>query len=209
MARHRIRLRFRKVDDLRWISHKDLVRAMERWFRRAGLELSMSEGFHPKPRMSFPSALAVGVAGLDEVMELELAAEYSPDDLVSRLAPLAPPGLRIVRIEALVPGTSKVQVKRATYEIPVPASRRVAAQAAIKELLSCSTHVVHRPQNDARVDVRPMLDRVELTDGTLRFSVHVTGEGTARPREILTALGLDDLEREGLLLTRTRLEIED
>ena len=60
MLRRRIRIRFRKIDDVRQISHLDLIRTMERLFRRAGLQLGMSEGFHPKPRMSFPSALNVG-----------------------------------------------------------------------------------------------------------------------------------------------------
>ena len=60
MIRQRVRIRFPKQDDLRLISHRDLMRAWERLFRRAGVALSMSEGFHPKPRMSFPSALAVG-----------------------------------------------------------------------------------------------------------------------------------------------------
>ena len=62
MVRHRVRIRFRKQDDLRWIGHRDLMRCCERWFRRAGVALRRSEGFHPKPRMSFPSALAVGIA---------------------------------------------------------------------------------------------------------------------------------------------------
>ena len=71
--RQRVRIHFQKVGDLRWISHRDLVRVFERIFRRAGLKLSMSEGFHPKARMSFPSALALGIAGQDEVMDVELA----------------------------------------------------------------------------------------------------------------------------------------
>ena len=41
----------------------------------AALKLSMTEGFHPKPRIGFPSALALGVEGLDEVVEIELAEE--------------------------------------------------------------------------------------------------------------------------------------
>ena len=54
MVRQRVRIRFRKQGDLRLIGHRDLVRCLERLFRRAGLPLGMSEGFHPKPRMSFP-----------------------------------------------------------------------------------------------------------------------------------------------------------
>ncbi len=79
MIRQRVRIRFRKEDDLRLISHRDLVRTLERLFRRAELPLGMSEGFHPKPRMSFPSALAVGIAGTDEVMELELSQQRTAD----------------------------------------------------------------------------------------------------------------------------------
>jgi radical SAM-linked protein len=66
--RLRVRIRFTKQDDLRWIGHRDLMRVWERLFRRAGVALSMTEGFHPKPRINFPSALAVGIAGMDELL---------------------------------------------------------------------------------------------------------------------------------------------
>ena len=73
MVRLRVRIRFSKQGDLRLIGHRDLMRCLERVFRRAGLALGFSQGFHPKPRMTFPLALAVGIEGLDEVMEVELA----------------------------------------------------------------------------------------------------------------------------------------
>ena len=46
MSRQRVQIRFRKHDDLRFIGHRDLLRTLERLFRRAGLKLRMSEGFH-------------------------------------------------------------------------------------------------------------------------------------------------------------------
>jgi hypothetical protein len=90
MLRQRVRVRFRKQGDLRWISHRDLVRVFERMMRRAGLRLGMSEGFIPKARMTFPSALALGVEGLDEVMEFELAEPLGAEELAQRLADQAP-----------------------------------------------------------------------------------------------------------------------
>jgi radical SAM-linked protein len=87
MIRQRIRIRFAKQDDLRWLSHRDLLRTWERLIRRAGLPLSMTEGFHPKPRMNFPSALAVGITGLDEVVELELCEERTAEELLEHLPP--------------------------------------------------------------------------------------------------------------------------
>ena len=59
-TRVRYRIRFAKSGLLRWTSHRDLARLWERLVRRAALKLSMTEGFHPKPRIGFPSALALG-----------------------------------------------------------------------------------------------------------------------------------------------------
>ena len=83
-------MRFCKQGDLRLIGHRDLMRCLERVFRRAGLPLAMSQGFHPKPRMTFPLALAVGIEGIDEVMELELAESYTAEEVLGRLSPHAP-----------------------------------------------------------------------------------------------------------------------
>ena len=92
-SRFRVRLRFSKCGDLRWIGHRDLIRLMERLFRRAQLKLSMSQGFHPKPRMSYASALAVGIEGLEEVLQLELSEEMALDTLLERLQEQSPDGL--------------------------------------------------------------------------------------------------------------------
>src|SRR6185437_7478693 len=99
MVRHRVRIRFRKEGDLRLIGHRDLARAWERIFRRAGVALRMSEGFHPKPRMVFASALAMGVIGVDEALDVELALPRSADELLAALLARLPEGLSINSID--------------------------------------------------------------------------------------------------------------
>ena len=201
-------MRFRKEGDLRLISHRDLARLLERLFRRADLPLSMSEGFHPKPRISFPAPLAVGVLGVDEVLEVELAQKLSAAEVLERLALHAPPGLAFVSAEEQAAGTRKVQVRRVTYEMPLPSERRDHARTAIESLLAASDHVVQRPDRGAQVDLRAKIDGLVLVEDRMRFHVLVTREGSARPREVLAALGLADLEQEGLYLTRTAVEVE-
>ena len=71
--------------------------------RRAGLVLRMSEGFHPKPKLTFPSALAVGIAGRAEVMELELACPADPREVETRLNAQAPPGLMVSQVQVARP----------------------------------------------------------------------------------------------------------
>src|SRR5690606_29584472 len=124
LARQRVRIRFTKQDDLRWISHRDLIRVWERLFRRAGVALSMTEGFHPKPRMNFPSALAVGIAGTDEMLEVDFAEEYTADQLRSTIAAELPPGMSVGAIEVLPAPDRKAQAKSVTFEMPIPAERQ-------------------------------------------------------------------------------------
>ena len=209
MIRQRIRIRFSKQDDLRWISHRDLLRTWERVFRRAALPLSMTEGFHPKPRMNFPSALAVGIAGLEEIVEIELCEERTAEELAVLLPTVCPPGLVIRGVELIPPGSRKPQVRSVTFELPVPEVRRPDLNERIVALLSETAHVIHREQRDAPLDIRPLVEDLQLADGVLRMRLRVQQEGSARPREVLEALAVADLEtQEGGLLTRTRVEID-
>ena len=152
MVRLRVRIRFCKQGDLRLIGHRDLMRCLERLFRRAGLTLSFSEGFHPKLRMTFPLALAVGIEGVDEVMEVELAERYEADELRRRLTPHAPPGLVFRTIEVLPDGSKKAQVASASYEVPIPRTVRGCLGRADR------TFVGFRVMAD-RTHARPRADR--------------------------------------------------
>src|SRR5438128_7836988 len=83
--RDKLRIRFRKLGDLRLISHHDLMRCFERMLRRAALPFRSTEGFNPKPRMAFALSLALGIEGLDEVVELELQEELPLEEIQERL----------------------------------------------------------------------------------------------------------------------------
>ncbi len=208
MVRRRVRIRFRKQGDLRLIGHRDLIRAWERLFRRAGVALRMSEGFHPKPRMSFPSALAMGVSGADEVLEVELANEADADDLAVALQRHAPAGLEITASELRPPGEGPSQARRVTFEFPVPCERRADLAERLIDWQSDASHAVDRGNGRKPVELGNFVERLELADGVLRMQIRVTRQGTARPRELLESLGLEDLEQRGIYLTRTAVELE-
>jgi radical SAM-linked protein len=206
-VRQRVRIRFSKQGDLRLIGHRDLARLMERLFRRAGLRLGMSEGFHPKPRMSFPSALAVGIEGLDEVMELELAEARAADELHATLSACAVPGLAFHAIDVLPEGPKKqkAQIESLTYQISIPAERQAETARLVAELWASRSCPVARP-NRAPVDPREFLDGLTVADGVLSMRFRVTREASPGPRDLLAALGLADLERQGVRLRRTAVE---
>ena len=183
------------------------MRCMERLFRRAGLPLAMSQGFHPKPQMTFPLALAVGIEGYDEVMELELTESPQADALLVRLQSQAPVGLRFLSAEELAPGVRKARAVSASYQVEVLPSRRAALEDRIQRLMAAATHPIRRPNRSASIDLRASLVELALRAGVLEMRLRTDAGGSAGPRDVLAALELEDLEREGVALSRTVVEI--
>ncbi len=208
MVRQRVRIRFCKHGDLRLIGHRDLVRTMERVFRRAELRLGMSEGFHPKPRMSFPSALALGIAGRNEVMELELAENYSDADVFGRLAAATVPGLEFLRVESLPEGSKKAQLRSSSYEMEIPPQSLPQAKSRVNDLVVAESCPVEQMRGGKTVDPCRCLEHLEIDSNMLRMRLAVLPQGGASPRDVLTALGLQDLERDGCYLTRSEVELQ-
>lgn len=192
---------------MRLIGHRDLMRCFERVFRRAGLALSFSQGFHPKPRMTFPSALAVGIEGLDEVMEVELAEQTTSEELLRCLASHSPSGLEFIAAEVLPEGSRKARVQSVCYEASIPTPQS-GLQERIDRLLSAAAWPFVRPNRTATIDLRPLIRSLSYSSGTLamRMDCEAVG-GNAGPRDVLVALGMEDLERQGARLRRTAVEV--
>jgi radical SAM-linked protein len=207
MARQRVRIRFAKQGDLRLISHRDLMRTWERLFRRAGITLAMTEGFHPKPKMMFPSALAVGIEGLNEILEIELCEPHDPAELAQTIRASAPEGLSIHAVEPLDAGR-KTRLCGMTFTVDVPAERRDEVAGRIEWLLAQDSFCVTREGRNAPIDLRPLVECLELDQhSTLTLRLRMGEDGGARPREVLSALGLADVEALGHLVRRTAVEL--
>ena len=208
MSRHRVRIRFAKSGSLRLLSHRDLVRAFERLFRRAGVELAMSQGFHPRPLMTFPDALALGIEALDEVMDLTLAKSVDPDAFRRLLQSKCPPGLRIQRVEQLSEGQRKAKIEKSVFELPLPPNIDTQTLDSKIQALASQQHLmVQRKEKQVHLDLSESLDRLWVDDGTLRMSIRVVQQSQLQPRDILAALGLDAAVHEGSTLTRTKIEL--
>ncbi len=90
---HKLRIRYQKTGDLRFLSHLDLIRAFERGFRRAGLPLSLSEGFSPHPKLSFGPPLPVGVSSESEYLDVILSSCPPLEQVVKSLKSAFPEDL--------------------------------------------------------------------------------------------------------------------
>ena len=207
----KVRLRFGKRGDLRLVSHLDLLRCLERMLRRARVPMATSQGFNPRPKMTFALALGLGIEALREVVDLELTEPWTPPELLARLGACAPPGFAWVDAQPLPPGTAAPRARSVAYELPVPQDRREAARAALSAFLESTTWPVvrRRADRERQIDLRPHVLSADLADvGVLRFRLAVPTDGSARPEDLLDALALGDLLEQGAFLTRVDVELD-
>ncbi len=209
VLRIRYRVRFGKTDLLRWISHRDLARLWERLLRRAGLVLSMTEGFHPKPRVAFPSALALGVESLDEVVEIELAEELSAKELLERLEADQQPGLNIRSVTRLPEGMSKAQLNASDYTFSVVEdTQKSLIEAAIEKLLAQESVSVERKKKTLTVKVADQITKLELNGDVINLRLAASQAASLRPGDVLDLLGFGDWVERGTLIRRISVELQ-
>ena len=92
-----VRIHFRKVGPLAYISHLDLVRTMMKIVVRSGLPLWYTEGFNPKPKLVFAAPLSTGVESEVEFMDLRLAEIIPEEEVVEKLNRVMPPDMQVVK----------------------------------------------------------------------------------------------------------------
>jgi radical SAM-linked protein len=209
MVVEKIRLRFRKDAALRLVSHHDLMRCFERLLRRAALPFHSSEGFHPKPRIVFALSLPLGIVGCEEVVELGLDEPMDPEEVRQRINREAPPGLQMLSAARVSPRLT-AQVCRAGYRIVIDAARAAVAAGNVSSMLAAAELWIERTRPEhRRINIRPYLEDIRVSPALLEIDIRVTPNGTARPDEVLRALGVGDLLDEGNIIERCRLQLAD
>lgn len=127
----RIRVRYAKRGRLRFTSHRDIGRAVERAVRRAGLPVAFSHGYHPHPRISYAGAAPTGAASEAEYLELGLTAPLDPDAVRLALDEALPAGIDILTAVAASGAGLADRLAASDWEITLVGVPLDAAQAAI------------------------------------------------------------------------------
>ena len=92
----KIKIKYRKGEEVKYISHRDIIRAFTRAIRRAGLPIAYSQGFNPHMKISWGQALKVGASSEGELAELQFESWVRPQQVLERLGPQMPRGLEIL-----------------------------------------------------------------------------------------------------------------
>lgn len=194
------RLEFSKGPEVRYLSHLEMMRTFQRALRRAELPLAFSEGFNPHPKMSFASALAVGVTSENEYMDLELKENLEPEEIMERLNQSLPSGLKVKRCIMLSQKGKALMamVGEAHYHIKVKllhALSQTHIQEAITSLLKKKSIIIEKKgkKGPKKKEIRPGIIKLEcvgVDEEWVKFTLAVQAgsEKNIRPEEVMKAL---------------------
>lgn len=208
----RLRVTFSRGEELKYLSHLDVMRLWERALRRAGLPLSYSQGFSPHPRISIAAPLPLGVTGEKELMDIVFQRRVSPYSVQKNLDEQLPFGMDIIGVTQVSPDAPSLQsqVRRAEYRVEIETDKPGAAISDSIDSLLSKTELPwrHKRDNEMRsYDLRKLVERVWLVEsrGTicvLGMCLRTDGSASGRAEQVLLALGFTGQPRS---ICRTRL----
>ena len=208
----RLRIKFRRGVEVKYISHLDIMRLCQRALHRAGMALAYSEGFHPHPKISLAVPLAIGVTSEAELMDITLTRQVSPHFFTAAVNQQLPAGFEILQVvpiaETMPSLQSQVRFSEYTVELATERGKQESA-SAIASLLSLK-HLPWQHQRDTgprHYDLRALIDDIWLLDCrdkrcTIGMRLRCDSGGSGRPEQVAAALGFAELPKS---IHRTKL----
>lgn len=197
-------MRYAKRGRLRFTSHRDISRAVERAVRRAGIPVAYSAGFSPHPKISYAGAAPTGVASEAEYLEIGVTTPCDPQQVRAGLDESLPPGLDVLDVVEAGPGALVDRLEASEWEVRLPGADRELADVAVGKFLAAGNVEVERltKKGPRRFDAREAVLGL-VVQGTDRTAAQVPGQScvilrmvvrhmtpAVRPDDVLTGLRL-------------------
>jgi radical SAM-linked protein len=180
---------------MQFVGHLDLHHSWERTFRRSGLPLAYTQGFHPQPRINLACALPLGFTSQCEMIDVWLEENFSLDQIQEALAAALPPGLSVHAIEVIDPQAPALQTQvNSTIYIITFLDKIPDLDERLHRMISAEH--LPRQRRSKPYDLRPLIEalstlsRDEFGQDIIRVQLAAREAATGRPEELLDELGI-------------------
>ena len=190
----KLRLALHKGEELRFLSHLDFAQAVERMIRRAEIKMAYSEGFNPHMKISFSSALALGVTAEAEYIDMDVLEEDTLESIMERLNRVAPHGLEVLGGKVMPEKVKKMMAicNYAIYEVTGPVTDVDVDWDVLLKSFNDAIEISYEkvtPKKTRIIDVKefvkePIVATVKAGMVTLTMGIGIYPQGTIKPSEV-------------------------
>lgn len=187
---------FEKTGNAVWISHLDLMRVFQRAFKRAGLPLTHTQGYNPRPSVSIALPLSVGVESGCELLDFDLdGMDVSCEEICSRLNQALVEGVRVLKVYEDGTKIKRLALLRSVLTLEYDGGVPAGAVAAIEELLSRPSLTVEKKGKNGVVeqDIISMIRSFCVTEEGGEVMIELLAccqNPTLNPMQVAAAIGL-------------------
>ena len=211
----RLRLRFGRGEEVKFISHLDIIRSWERAFRRAQIPVAYSQGHTPHPRILVAAPLAVGVTSEAELMDVYLSRRMPPQALMMMVKLQLPAGFDVLDVREVGLATPSLQSCLVYAEYASQAGPAISEQW-VRDAISSLLQMKELPWHHSRgsevhhYDLRALILDLWLVGRygrlcTLGMRLRCGVGGSGRPEQVVSAMGFSEYPES---VHRTRLTLE-
>jgi len=198
--RYHYRLELSITGRVRFLSHLETVDTLLGALRRSGVRLALSPGMKPKPRIKVAMPRPVAAEAWNDIVEVELQDQVDADQFALQLSEVLPAGLGLQRLERIegsyTSAASRVAGATWRWVLEPGDVDPDALRLGVSQLLAAEEASIERasPGKQARrVDVRRFISDMDVVTGdgelAVRAFVRLTDAGSAKPEEVMRALG--------------------
>lgn len=199
----RVRVRYTVGGKVRFLSHRDVARVIERAIRRAGVPVAYTHGYSPRPKVAYGLALPTGYESdgeyIDIYLDLRRCGVTDPAEMAAVLSASLPSGLEVAAVADVAAGEGSLQdsVESTSWVVLVEGVDHEELSARADALLGAPSHEIEiiRKGKQVREDLRPLLLGLSVTveDGHTVLQVELgTKPRSIRPSELLASLGVSE-----------------
>ncbi|CAB5146018.1 FIG092679: Fe-S oxidoreductase / FIG017108: hypothetical protein [Olavius algarvensis associated proteobacterium Delta 3] len=185
---NRMRIRYSKLDDARFFGHLEMVNLFLRAFRRCGINVRYTEGFHPKPKVSFSDPLPIGMESEEEAFDIWLPVDSDAETVSEMVNSQLPEGLRVVDVRSATGRLGEHRTGAHAYVVSHPDP--LFTEERLMAFHDADHAFVEKWDRKGRLQKRDLKDMVLQIDllSPVALSIVVRQEPgkTLRPAEILT-----------------------
>lgn len=191
----KIRIKFAKQGNMRFIGHLDIMRYFQKAMRRADVDIKYSEGFSPHQIMSFASPLGVGLTSNGEYMDIEVNSTKSSETMVKRLNEAMAEGMTVLSYRRLDDraGNAMSIVAEADYTLTIDEGCCPQdLKARCFDLMNREAVVISKKTKKGMqdVDIRPMIKSLDCEENIVRMRLSSGSAANLKPELVMEALSI-------------------
>lgn len=194
-----LRIKFVRSEDVKYISHLDIMKVFERAVRRADIKITYSKGFNPHPHIVFGLPMGVGLSSFSEFADIFLDESLSPEIFIEKINCNLPDGFRVTEAKLkTAKGNVMNQIEAAAYEVTISnghGNQDVFMKDKLQEFLSKDLIMFLKENKSGKryIDIKPLIMEIDVksigNDDIYVFQMMLKAgqNGNVKPEQVIEA----------------------